>query len=445
MTAFPSLIPGSRAFTPGEYPHSSFTSWSGRQNRVRNSNVMLSSQLRLTFVAITEAEMLSILAHYQGKKGGFTSFVLPAEVFSGSTASDYTLSGYGWIYSEPPNVEDLMCGGHNVELTMQSVPPEGTALSGIGITVSVLFAPGSASSGSGAQFSVVVSFAAGTAGAPGLAESVAVTLAAGSATSGAIAIGAELLVYALFTNAAFEGQAFGASQTVTVSLTAGTSLSNPIINLSPVLWYDFSDALTVTLSGTTITQINDKGSKAWNLTKSTTGPVQATWTNNALKCCDWGATQHSNYLRNTTGTSTSIAEVYIVLDAAFGSTFPTYNGLISSTNDSFFVDGNQSTSGLFSSSTQTFNAAYVNGSSSNSYSSGVLPTANSPALLRLARLDGSTITTNGGFQIGRDRYFSNRGWYGLIAEVVCFSTVLSSTDRTAVQNHLAGKWGLTLS
>jgi len=43
-----------------------------------------------------------------------------------------------------------------------------------------------------------------------------------------------------------------------------------------------------------------------------------------------------------------------------------------------------------------------------------------------------------------DRDNADRGWRGLIAEVICFSSVLGSTDRDSLQAWLAFKWGITL-
>mgnify|MGYP006266494399 CR=1 FL=1 len=220
--------------------------------------------------------------------------------------------------------------------------------------------------------------------------------------------------------------------------------SNPISSLSPVLWYDFGDANTVTLSGSTITAINDKGSRSWNLAKSSTGPTQATWTNNSRKCCDWGSSAHSNYLQNTSSTSTNIAEMYIVLDAAFGSTFPDFNGLVSGTGAFAFTLCGYGATTRFYSDSSTFNSGYINGSTSDTYSTSILPGINSPCLLRIKKSTDAALTTTTGFQIGMDRNNSGRGWLGLVAEVVCFSSVLSSSDRVNVQNWLASKWGLTL-
>lgn len=213
----------------------------------------------------------------------------------------------------------------------------------------------------------------------------------------------------------------------------------PIASLNPILWYDFSDEGSVTLSSTTITGISDKGSLKQDLVKSTTGPTQATWTNNSLTCCDWGTVAHSNYLRTSSTFSTTIAEAYIVLDSALGSVFPTFNGLI--TGSSWFLVGSSGGTGFFA---DNFSTAYVNGSSTNVYTGGVLPDINSPSLLRVGRSSGSFTANSQVFQIGMDRSYGGRGWLGLVAEVIVFSSALSVSDRDTLQNFLASKWNLTL-
>lgn len=184
MAVFPTLTPSSRTFTPGEYPHSAFTGMSGVQNRVRNSNVMLASQVRLTFAAITESQMLSILTHYQGRQGTFQSFPLPTAIWSGvSSINDYQLSGYGWRYIEPPNVTDAMCANtYDVELTLETVPPEGTALLGLDSFVRVQLTAGVATVTN--LFAVAVSLEVGGFGSDlaGADLTVAVTLSPGSAS-----------------------------------------------------------------------------------------------------------------------------------------------------------------------------------------------------------------------------------------------------------------------
>jgi hypothetical protein len=240
----------------------------------------------------------------------------------------------------------------------------------------------------------------------------------------------------------------GRSGIIYNKISSQSTSSNPIITLSPIIWYDFNDVSTVTLSGSTITQIADKGLRGWTLTKSTIGPNQSTWTN-GLKCCDWGSAGHSNYLRNVNAISTNISEIYIVLDANYGSTFPTYNGLVSGiAAGSWNVPGNQGTSGFYfnpSGVRATFDATYLNNGASNVYSSGILPGINTRSLLRIKNVDGSSLTAIDGFQIGNERSTGPRGWGGLIAEIIVFSNVLDPTNRTTLQSYLASKWDLTLS
>lgn len=448
MAAFPTLNPSSRTYSPGEYPHSPFTGMSGVQNRVRNSNVMVASQLRLAFVGITEAQMLSILAHYQGQLGSFQSFGLPSAIWSGTDdPANYQLSGYGWRYIEPPSVSDAMCAdAYDVELALETVPPEGTALLGLNSIVQFSIVGGIATAANGANLTVTVSIEYGAGVAAGLAETVSASLAAGAATTDATPPAFNRLVaWNITGGTATGGVSAGLEIAIPWSLAAGTATgSNPIAALSPVLWYDFSDESTVTVSSSQITQITDKGSRGWTLTKSSTGPGYVTGIN-GLKCVDWGTANHINYLQNTDTTSTAMAEAFIVLDAAFGSTFSGYPGLITSAVGTVWTVSGDSGYTRFYPGVQPFDSAFINNSGTNQYST-VLPGINSPCLLRLKKANNTAYTNTAGFQVGRDRTYTStgRGWLGLIGEIVVFSSVLSSTDRATVQNHLANKWGITL-
>lgn len=162
MTAFPSLIPSLRTFTPGEYPHTAYQAWSGREGRVRHSNVMLNSTLRLAFISLTEANMLSILSHYNGQQGGYLPFTIPSQLLNGvSAAADYTLTGCRWRYAESPVIDDIPCAGHSVEVTLESVPPEAVVLSGLQRTVLISLLPGVGAAANGIQHQVTISLAHG--------------------------------------------------------------------------------------------------------------------------------------------------------------------------------------------------------------------------------------------------------------------------------------------
>lgn len=204
MATFPSLTPSARTYTPGDYPHTPFSSYSGLQSRVRHSNVMLASQLRLQFIALTEADMLSILSHYNGQYGTYESFILPSTIWSGvTTASDYQLTGYQWRYTAPPTVDDVYCGKHNIELVLETVPPSSVILGGDEFTVTIGLAAGTAYAASGLTRTVTVSqapavgvltFSGATlsttlslGSANGLLQTVTATLAPGTATGGTVA------------------------------------------------------------------------------------------------------------------------------------------------------------------------------------------------------------------------------------------------------------------
>jgi hypothetical protein len=220
---------------------------------------------------------------------------------------------------------------------------------------------------------------------------------------------------------------------------------NPIPGLSPVLWYDFADEATVTTSDTEITAVASKGSRNWTLTKSSTGPQYVTGIN-GRKCLDWGSSgAHNNFMRTTDTTSTAIGEVYVVVDANFGSAgfAGGYAGLFTGTGGgAWYV---LATNGGMTENGTNFDRMYVNGGASNRYSDLLsTPSIDNPAILRLNSSFNPYFNAADGFQIGNDRTNGNRGWCGLVGEYVVFSSALSSVDRDAVQAHLAVKWGITL-
>jgi hypothetical protein len=215
--------------------------------------------------------------------------------------------------------------------------------------------------------------------------------------------------------------------------------------LSPTFWYDFSDSSTVTTSGGVVTQVSAKEGYGFTLTGAgggSTGPTYGTGIN-GLNCIDFGSASHSDFLSSSNSTSKLIGEFYIVLDASFGSTFPSYNGLVTGVtggNESIWLIGSVNGAGVYGGE---FDAAYLNGSTSNSYNS-VLPTINSPCLLRVNKVNNNSLTSGLGFRIGQDRGNVPRAWYGLIGEIMVFSAPLDTPNRQAVQQTLASKWGITL-
>ena len=131
MTTFPALIPSSRIYSPGGFPHTTHAAYSGAQVRVRHSNAETGARLRLLFRAITTTELLELIGHYNGQSGGFAAFAIPDELMSGmTTPADFTPSGSQWIYASRPAVVDIPIAGttntnrHDVTVELASVPEQ---------------------------------------------------------------------------------------------------------------------------------------------------------------------------------------------------------------------------------------------------------------------------------------------------------------------------------
>jgi hypothetical protein len=230
MTTFPALVPSSRTLTPGEYPATAFSGYSGAQNRVRHSNVFLAAQLRLSFLGLTQAQMLDIWNHYNGRRGEFRSFPLPAEVVSYGSITDYVPGTYLWRYAGPGSVEDLPCGGHNVSLTLETVPPSAASVVGAQLFVSLRLSAGAADGGEyvvGISETVALSLSAGAAlnAQNGLNQAIVLSLTAGEVIGDTTASGFTTggIALSVFTGDALNLGAEGINETVALSLVAGAA------------------------------------------------------------------------------------------------------------------------------------------------------------------------------------------------------------------------------
>jgi hypothetical protein len=192
MATFPTLTPSSRTFTPGRHPHSGISTLNGLQTRVMTSNAILDQQLRLTFIGLTEAEMLSIRSHYIGQQGRFLSFAIPSSLLSGmTTPASFTPTAASWIYGGAPQVEDIPCAQrYNVSIELVTVPGEGANINGDEFTVSITLAAGAASvpgDATGADLTVTASIEGGVVAdnsSAGFDLTVTVAFVAGGADGG---------------------------------------------------------------------------------------------------------------------------------------------------------------------------------------------------------------------------------------------------------------------
>jgi hypothetical protein len=256
MTTFPALIPSSRTFTPGEYPATAFSGFSGAQNRVRHSNVFLSAQLRLTFLGLTQAQMLDIWNHYNGRRGEFRSFALPTEVVSYGSITDYVPGNYIWRYAGPGSVEDLPCGGHNVSLTLETVPPVAASVVGADLFLRLRLSAGVAAGGEyapGISEAITLSVAEGAAfvALNGINKTIALSLEPGEVFGDVEIDGISRALYLGFAiGGSANTGALGINETISLSLVAGaadggTSSTDPnFANVSLLLHMDGSNGST---------------------------------------------------------------------------------------------------------------------------------------------------------------------------------------------------------
>jgi hypothetical protein len=186
MAAFPSsIIPSTRTYSPGAFPHTAHGAYDGSQVRVRHSNTVLGVRLRLFFPAITTAELLSVISHYSGQSGRFLAFAIPEDLLSGvTTPADFTPAGHQWRYAARPTVEDIsIVGGtnrHNLTIELETVPPENTIAQGARLRVRASLRAGSAQLGEFFDVYAWLDAGAGSVVDPFL---VTATLTAGAASS----------------------------------------------------------------------------------------------------------------------------------------------------------------------------------------------------------------------------------------------------------------------
>ena len=212
------------------------------------------------------------------------------------------------------------------------------------------------------------------------------------------------------------------------------------LTLSPVAWWDASDAGTITESGGAITDWEDKSGNGWHLSQATSSkrPTYETAIINGLNAAMWPIGNNDDHMSTAAGTF-HIRELYAVLQ--YGeSAFTNYDGILGSRNSDWWISGDAGPGPGMQAG--TFDAAYINGDNGTNRFSNVFPEIESPCLLRVVA--PSLRSTTAGVNIGMDRDLDslNRGWSGYICEMLVFSTLLSSGDRASLGATLMDKWGI---
>lgn len=146
MATFPSIVPTSRSYQPGDWPIKRFTSQNGSEVRILRGNSRLNSQLDLTYDNIPDTYADQFLAHYREVQGTFRTWSLPAagagktftdalEGWGGSSIDDgATTAPYGmaWRYAEPPQITQVKKGISNVRIRLIGVLKDASTIASAG-------------------------------------------------------------------------------------------------------------------------------------------------------------------------------------------------------------------------------------------------------------------------------------------------------------------------
>jgi len=118
---FPSLVPTSRDFNPGDYPIKQFRSQSGAEIRILYGDSRTGMALNLAYDNVTDANADLFLTHYNEVKGTYNTFTLPSAAKTGWTGAAASLDVSGvnaWRYAEPPTVTAVRPGRSSVRVQL---------------------------------------------------------------------------------------------------------------------------------------------------------------------------------------------------------------------------------------------------------------------------------------------------------------------------------------
>ena len=208
------------------------------------------------------------------------------------------------------------------------------------------------------------------------------------------------------------------------------------------LWLDGADSSSFTLSGSAVTQWNDKSGNGGNATQSTSGNRPTFTGSGAI----FNAASNQHFNLNTTfssthsifivATPTSASQVYL-----FGRTYPSGHPtfIINYTGSSleYYPGGDGSTRTTFASPTSTFIAGYVRNFGTSVFGRY---NGNQVTISAAPTSEGSSLAWG---SLGCSAPIYGNFYTGTIYEFMIFNTVLITTQCQTIESYLAQKWGLT--
>jgi hypothetical protein len=137
MADFPALTPSSRGYALAEFPVTEERGFGGGNVRFKHGNLGYSFQLRLNYVALSQADASLIRDHYRTQQGGFISFDLSSDVWLGhDDISGLAPLNVAWRYAAPIEETHRIEGRIDISVTLSSVPRRQSGF-GIGLLASI--------------------------------------------------------------------------------------------------------------------------------------------------------------------------------------------------------------------------------------------------------------------------------------------------------------------
>ena len=384
MAAFPSLTPSEAPITPGAWPATAHLSLNGAESRIRHGSAEIGRTWRPSFVNITEADFLAILAHYRGQRSGFD----PLGFSTTTLAADLTPAGFAWLYLSSPQVVDHHPDCFTVQCEFRCEPR--------GLVV-----------------------------LPGRAwRTGATTFTAGSRSGGAV---------------------FGRSAawaTAATTFTQGSADGDAPAQLAA--WWDASDASTLTLNSGNVEEWRDKSGNGWHVSQSDAAlrPALAAAAINGRNTVQWPSSGNAKALYNASTSTFRCAEFYAVIKYPSTTTaLANYPGLFNAKNNSADPWVTLHYVGLNEFYSVSFSVMYLNGGSANRIASP-FPEIGSICLIRAIAGGSGVVTTTSGISVGMDRDYSslNRGWHGDLGEIRAYQNTLTNTEVSDLVSELRTKW-----
>jgi hypothetical protein len=123
MADFPSLVPSSRSFNPGDYPTRRYQTLNGTVWKRSFGNVRVGMTIEMQFANISDDKAALIWNHYRSEAGTLSRFdINPAFVFGGASTGLRQAASIDpsvrWAYAEPPRVDSVFPGISTVNVTL---------------------------------------------------------------------------------------------------------------------------------------------------------------------------------------------------------------------------------------------------------------------------------------------------------------------------------------